>query len=314
VPGPGKSSPPAFIVGVGDRAGADQFLAGIAPPGKAKSAKQNGSPLTLYPGGFATAYSDDQLLFGSGAAVRVGLDTEAGRVPGLDGSDEDAARDELPDVRFAKVFLSRPGVQRTLVGRQGGATQLETFVDYGATTGVAASATAKDDGIEVNLVSQLDPGLLERSPTFFANLPEFEPDLTGEAGERALAPFRALATPIADMVQPMPYPQIYPPDEEDYHPTAVAHTMFVDAVDLPPRRRSSTTSRPRPRRWRWRSCGCWVGRWRGCPPGPPHSRTAAGASWSPSARSTSVPRRRRCTRPGSPASRRRCTRATPACT
>jgi len=53
-----------------------------------------------------------------------------------------------------------------------------------------------------------------------------------EAGERAVAPFRALATPIADMVQPMPYPQIFPPEEEDYHPTAVGHTMFVDAIDL----------------------------------------------------------------------------------
>jgi len=92
----------------------------------------------------------------------------------------------LPDVRFAEVYLSRAGVERTLVGRQGGATQLETFVDYGATTGLAASATAKDDGVEVNLVSRLDPKLLERSPTFFANLPEFEPSLTGEAGGRAL--------------------------------------------------------------------------------------------------------------------------------
>ena len=33
-----------------------------------------------------------------------------------------------------------------------------------------------------------------------------------EAGERALAPFRALATPIADMVRPMPYPEIYKPE------------------------------------------------------------------------------------------------------
>ena len=32
-------------------------------------------------------------------------------------------------------------------------------------------------------------------------------------GERALAPFRALAEPIADMVKPIPYPEIYPPDE-----------------------------------------------------------------------------------------------------
>jgi hypothetical protein len=31
----------------------------------------------------------------------------------------------------------------------------------------------------------------------------------------------------------MPYPEIYPPEEEaaDYHPTAVLRTMFVDAVD-----------------------------------------------------------------------------------
>jgi hypothetical protein len=186
VRGPGKSSPPAYIVGVEHREAADAFLAGLVPPGKGQPAEQNGSPLTLYPGGFATAYSGDELLFGSEAAVRVGLDTKAGRAPALDGSDEDAARDELPEVRFAEVFMSRAGVERTLAGRQGGATQLETFVDYEATIGFAASATAKDDGIEVNLVSRLDPGLLERSPTFFANLPEFEPGLTAEAGERAL--------------------------------------------------------------------------------------------------------------------------------
>jgi FAD binding domain/Berberine and berberine like len=52
-----------------------------------------------------------------------------------------------------------------------------------------------------------------------------------EAGQRAVAPFRALATPIADLVRPMPYPQIYPPEQEGFHPTAVSRTMFVDAVD-----------------------------------------------------------------------------------
>ena len=53
----------------------------------------------------------------------------------------------------------------------------------------------------------------------------------GAAGERAVAPFRALATPIADMLKAMPYPEIYFPDEEGYHPTAVGRTMFVDAID-----------------------------------------------------------------------------------
>jgi FAD/FMN-containing dehydrogenase len=52
-----------------------------------------------------------------------------------------------------------------------------------------------------------------------------------EAGERALAPFRALAEPIADMLQAMPYSGIFFPDEEEFHPTAVSRTMFVDAVD-----------------------------------------------------------------------------------
>jgi FAD/FMN-containing dehydrogenase len=52
------------------------------------------------------------------------------------------------------------------------------------------------------------------------------------AGERAVAPFRALATPLADLVKPMPYPEIYPPDDDSYHPLAVARTMFVDAIDL----------------------------------------------------------------------------------
>ena len=53
-----------------------------------------------------------------------------------------------------------------------------------------------------------------------------------DAGERAIAPFRALATPLADMVKPSPYPEMYPPEgDEEYHPTAEALTMFIDSVD-----------------------------------------------------------------------------------
>ncbi len=52
-----------------------------------------------------------------------------------------------------------------------------------------------------------------------------------DTGERAVAPFRTLATPITDLIRPMPYPEIYPPGDGGFHPTAVTHTMFVDAVD-----------------------------------------------------------------------------------
>jgi hypothetical protein len=52
-----------------------------------------------------------------------------------------------------------------------------------------------------------------------------------EDGRRAIAPFRALAPPIVDMVKPMPYPEMFLPEEEGYHPVALGHTMFLDQID-----------------------------------------------------------------------------------
>ena len=54
-----------------------------------------------------------------------------------------------------------------------------------------------------------------------------------QSAERAIAPFRSLATPIADLVKPGPYVGMYPPEDPSYRPTAVARTMFLDSVDLP---------------------------------------------------------------------------------
>jgi FAD/FMN-containing dehydrogenase len=53
-----------------------------------------------------------------------------------------------------------------------------------------------------------------------------------DAGQRAMQPFRDLAEPYADLVRPMGYPEMYPPEpEEAYHPMAVARTMFIDRFD-----------------------------------------------------------------------------------
>jgi hypothetical protein len=52
-----------------------------------------------------------------------------------------------------------------------------------------------------------------------------------EAGMGAIAPFRNLAKPLADMLRPMRYPEMFPPEEGDYRPTAVAHTLFMDRID-----------------------------------------------------------------------------------
>ena len=55
-----------------------------------------------------------------------------------------------------------------------------------------------------------------------------------EAGEAAIAPFRALAEPLADMVKPIPYPEMYPPAEEEFgSPLVVGRTFFMDRVDRP---------------------------------------------------------------------------------
>ena len=56
-----------------------------------------------------------------------------------------------------------------------------------------------------------------------------------DAGERALAPFRSIASPISDLVRPMPYADIYSlfGDAEGPGPSQeVARSFFVDAVDV----------------------------------------------------------------------------------
>jgi FAD/FMN-containing dehydrogenase len=53
----------------------------------------------------------------------------------------------------------------------------------------------------------------------------------GDAGERAVAPFRALASPIADMIRPMPYAEIYKLAEAPSPAAFAAHSMFVEQVD-----------------------------------------------------------------------------------
>jgi FAD/FMN-containing dehydrogenase len=58
-----------------------------------------------------------------------------------------------------------------------------------------------------------------------------------EAGQKALQPYRDLAklggldAPIADMLKPMGYPGMYPPEDPSYRPMAVALNLFIDKVD-----------------------------------------------------------------------------------
>ncbi|HEY1368802.1 MAG TPA: FAD-binding oxidoreductase, partial [Gaiellaceae bacterium] len=51
-----------------------------------------------------------------------------------------------------------------------------------------------------------------------------------EDGERALTPFRAIATPIVDMLRPLRYPEMFP-DLPEERPIAAGRTLFFDRVD-----------------------------------------------------------------------------------
>ena len=51
------------------------------------------------------------------------------------------------------------------------------------------------------------------------------------AGEAAVAPFKALATPMFDGVGPMAYADIYPPEDPSYRPMPAQRGMFLDHVD-----------------------------------------------------------------------------------
>jgi FAD/FMN-containing dehydrogenase len=53
-----------------------------------------------------------------------------------------------------------------------------------------------------------------------------------EAGERALAPFRALAEPVADMVQPMPYAGLFQGGDDEFEVVEEsARSLFMETVD-----------------------------------------------------------------------------------
>ena len=52
-----------------------------------------------------------------------------------------------------------------------------------------------------------------------------------EDGERALTPFRAIATPLADLLRPMPYPELLATVPDGYRPRTASRTMFIDALD-----------------------------------------------------------------------------------
>jgi hypothetical protein len=54
---------------------------------------------------------------------------------------------------------------------------------------------------------------------------------TEHDGIEAMKPFQALAEPYSDFLKPMPYPDMYPPEDPSYRPKAIDHVFFMESVD-----------------------------------------------------------------------------------
>ncbi|HSK15340.1 MAG TPA: FAD-binding oxidoreductase [Gaiellaceae bacterium] len=119
-----------------------------------------------------------------------------------------------------------------------------------------------------------------------------------EAGEQAVAPFRSLATPIADHLRPLPYADMYPPDEgATVRSRRVARCSSTRSTTRWPGRCSSGSEPPR-RRCRRHSSACSAAPSPESRPTPPRMRTGRAGSWSTSPPSSRPPKRRPSTKPG----------------
>ena len=52
-----------------------------------------------------------------------------------------------------------------------------------------------------------------------------------ESGKRVIRRFQQLAQPVADLLRPMRYKEMFPPENENFHPTLVARTMYLERID-----------------------------------------------------------------------------------
>jgi FAD/FMN-containing dehydrogenase len=119
--------------------------------------------------------------------------------------------------------------------------------------GVVEAAEAASD--ELSLIANVLPA---------PPLPFVPPELVGEPlllvllvhagpiddGAQAVAPLRELARPVADLVRPLPYHELFPLEAQEVPPRSVVRTFFADAFDdaaaaeLLERLRASTARTP----------------------------------------------------------------------
>ncbi|MEK6252568.1 MAG: DUF3352 domain-containing protein [Actinomycetota bacterium] len=176
----GGTPQPLVLLAVKDRKGAQRFLAKLGP-GMPHLVRNGNAPFLAYRNGLAYADLHGFLALGPAPAVRAAIDTGRGRSKALSDSEQaSAVRDSLPDQRLADAYFSAQGTKQLLAGSGGLASQLDTFVDFGGSDGIAAALVAHHNGLELQLDSALAPTKGKANPTFFQAFPDFHPSLAGE--------------------------------------------------------------------------------------------------------------------------------------
>jgi hypothetical protein len=164
-----------------DKSGARKFADSIAT-GKPRSTMYRDVEMRVDRRGLATALVGGFLAIGAKSGVRDAIDADSGaKGTGslADDRNASAARNALPDKRLADAYLSAGGIAELVADPRGPLATLASVINPDASQGAAVALVAGDDGLDLDLRSELDPRRAKAHPGFFSAFPSFEPDLAG---------------------------------------------------------------------------------------------------------------------------------------
>jgi Protein of unknown function (DUF3352) len=169
------------LLEVSNHAGAQRFADSIAT-GKPQKASYRDVSVQVDRRGLATAQVGGFLAIGRDSGVRDVIDAHSGaKGTGslADDSAASAARGALPGDRLADVYMSKAGIARLVSNPRGPLTTLASVIGPGSSRGAAMALMATDQGLDVDVRSELDPHRAKTHPGFFAAFPRFHPAIAG---------------------------------------------------------------------------------------------------------------------------------------
>jgi Protein of unknown function (DUF3352) len=169
------------LLEVSDPAGAQGYANSISS-GKPQKTRYRNVEVQTDRRGLATAEVGGFLAIGRASGIRDVIDAHSGAKGTSSLADDpaaSAARSALPDERLADAYLSAGGIARLVASPRGPLSTFASVVSPGASRGVAAALVASDDGLDVDVRSELDAEKAKANPGFFSAFPSFEPSLSG---------------------------------------------------------------------------------------------------------------------------------------